>query len=129
MKPTQPPLISTSTFAPDHAPHTTPFSQHTVVLTKQAYSALKWEANDWRAQHARLVEREAALKRAVATLQGTMRDLTQRLSGTKSETASGTDGTTSPKVDSPKHRGQQPGRKGHGRRDRFALPVVAAVYN
>ena len=84
MKPTQPQLISTSAFAPDNATNTTPFSQQTVVLTKQAYIALKWEANYWRAQHARLVEREAALKRAVEMLQTTIRDLTQRLYGTKS---------------------------------------------
>ena len=129
MKPTQPQLLSTSAFAPDNATHTTPFSQQTVVLTKQAYIALKWEANYWRAQHARLVEREAALKREVATLQATIRDLTQRLYGTKSEKASGTDGTTSPKVDSPKNRGQQPGSQGHGRRDRCVLPVVAEVYD
>jgi transposase len=129
MKLTQPQLISTSAFAPDNATNPTPFSQQTVVLTKQAYIALKWEANYWRAQHARLVEREAALKREVATLQATIRDLTQRLYGTKSEKASGADGTTSPKVDSPKNRGQQPGSKGHGRRDRFALPVVAEVYD
>src|SRR6516162_8909043 len=126
---TEPQLISTSERAPVHRSGTTPFSQQTVVLTKQAYIALKWEANYWRAQHARLVEREAALKREVATLQATMRDLTQRLYGTKSEKASGTDGTTSPKVDSAKNRGQQPGSQGHGRRDRCALPVVAAVYN
>ena len=62
MKPTQPQLLSTSAFAPDNATHTTPFSQQTVVLTKQAYIALKWEANYWRAQHARLGQREAALK-------------------------------------------------------------------
>ena len=129
MKPTQPQLISTSAFAPDNATNTTPFSQQTVVLTKQAYIALKWEANYWRAQHARLVEREAALKRAVEMLQATIRDLTQRLYGTKSEQSSGADGTTSPKVDSPKNRGQQPGSKGHGRRDRCALPVVAEVYD
>jgi hypothetical protein len=79
MKPTQPQLLSPSTLAPDNATHTTPFSQQTVVLTKQAYIKLKWEANYWRAQHARLVEREAALKREVATLQATIRDLTQRL--------------------------------------------------
>ena len=127
MKPTQPQLISTSAFAPDNATNTIPFSQQTLVLTKQAYIALKWEANYWRAQHAQLVEREAALKRAVEMLQTTIRDLTQRLYGTKSEQSSGADGTTSPKVDSPKNRGQQPGSKGHGRRDRFALPVVAEV--
>ena len=79
MKPTQLQLSSPSAFAPDNATHTTPFSQQTVVLTKQASIALKWEANYWRAQHARLVEREAALKREVATLQATIRDLTQRL--------------------------------------------------
>ena len=129
MKPTQSQLISTSAFAPDNATNATPFSQQTVALTKQAYIALKWEANYWRAQHARLVEREAALKRAVEMLQATIRDLTQRLYGTKSEQSSGADGTTSPKVDSPKKRGQQPGSKGHGRRDRFALPVVAEVYD
>ena len=47
----------------------TPFSQQTVVLTKQAYIELKWEANYWQAQHARLVEREAALKAEVEALQ------------------------------------------------------------
>src|ERR1051325_7168949 len=102
-------LISTAAYVPVSGETTTPFSQQSVVLTKQAYIALKWEANYWRAQHARLVEREAALKREVATLQATIRELTQRLYGTKSEKASGTDGTTSPKVDGPKHRGQQPG--------------------
>ena len=111
MERTQPQLLSTCAFAPDNATNATPFSQQTVVLTKQAYIALKWDANYWRAQPAQLVEREAALKREVATLQATIRDLTQRLYSTKSEKASGADGTTSPKVDSPKHRGQQPGSK------------------
>jgi len=129
MKPTQPQLIATSALAPANATHTTPFSPQTVVLTKQAYIALKWEGNYWRAQHAQLLEREAALKREVATLQATMRDLTQRLYGTKSEKASGADGTNSPKADSPKKRGQQPGSMGHGRRDRCTLPVVAEVHD
>jgi len=124
MERTQPQLIATCACAPDNATNTTPFSQQTVVLTKQAYIALKWEANYWRAQHTRLVEREAALKKEVETLQATMRDFTQRLYGTKSEQSSGADGTTSPKVGSPRHRGQQSGSQGHGRRDRSALPVV-----
>jgi len=127
MERTQPQLLSTCAFAPDNATNATPFSQQTVVLTKQAYIALKWEANYWRAQHARLVEREAALKREVETLQATIRDLTQRLYGTKSEQSRGADGTLSPKVGSPRHRGQQSGSQGHGRRDRSALPVVAEV--
>jgi hypothetical protein len=32
------------------------------ILTKQAYIALKWEANYWRAQHEQSLKREAALK-------------------------------------------------------------------
>jgi transposase len=100
-----------------------------VVLTKQAYSELKWEANSWRAHQGQLGEREAALKRAVATLQATIRDLTQRLYGPKSETSSGAAGTAAPQADSPQKQGQQPGRKGQGGRDRFAVPVVAAVHD
>src|SRR5207244_13201896 len=100
MKQTQPPLISTSALAPDNATNTPPFSQQTVVPTKQAYIEIKWEANYWRAQHARLVERDAALTRAVETLQATIRDLKQRLYTTKSEKSSAADGATAPKADS-----------------------------
>jgi hypothetical protein len=63
----------------------TPFSHQTVVLTKQDSIALKWEANYWRAQHARLGQREAALKAQGEALEAQIRDLTQRLYGTKSE--------------------------------------------
>src|SRR5438874_13255204 len=61
MEHTGPQLISTFELAPVHSSGTTPFSQQPVVLTKQAYIELKWEANYWRAQHERLPEREAAL--------------------------------------------------------------------
>src|SRR5256885_8490330 len=46
-------LMFPSTFelAPVHSSGTTPFSQQPVVLTKQAYIELTWEANYWRAQH------------------------------------------------------------------------------
>src|SRR5262245_24785213 len=129
MKSTQPHVISTSAFAPDNATNTTPFSQQTVVLTKQAYIALKWEANYWRAQHARLVEREAALKAEVAALQATIRDLTQRLYGTKSEKSASPDNAGESKPASPRKRGQQLGSTGHGRSDRAALPVVTEVHD
>ena len=88
MEKTQPQFISTATYAPACGENTTPFSQQTVVLTKQAYIALKWEANYWRAQHARL-KREAALKAQVAALEATIRDLKQRLYGKKSEKSAG----------------------------------------
>jgi transposase len=120
---------STCEVAPVNGKSATPFSQHTVVLTKQAYIALKWQANYWRAQHERLLEREAALQAEVEALQATIRDLNQRLYGTKSEKSAGPDCAGRSKLTSPRQRGQQPGSKGHGRSDRSALPVVAEVHD
>src|SRR5258705_12673634 len=88
---TEPQLISTSELAPVHRSGTTPFSQQPVVLTKQAYIELKWEANYWRAQHERLLEREAALQAGGAALQATLPDPHQRLYGTQSEQSTGPD--------------------------------------
>ena len=107
----------------------TPFSQQSVVLTKQAYIELTWKANDWQAQHARSVEREAALTAQVETLEATVRDLTQRLYGTKSEKSTGPDDAAAPTPSSARHRGQQPGSKGHGRSDRSPLLVVPEVHD
>src|SRR5712692_10436695 len=129
MEHTGPQLISTSELAPVHSSGTTPFSQQTVVLTKQAYIELTWEANYWRAQHARSVEREAALTAQVASLEATVRDLTQRLYGTKSEKSAGSEDVAESKPSSPRHRGQQPGSKGHGRSERSALLVVPEVHD
>src|SRR5437660_6246524 len=106
MERTQPQLLSTCAFAPDNATNAPPFSQQTVVLTKQAYIELKWEANYWRAQHARLVEREAALKGEVEALQSTIRDLTQRLYGAKSEKSACPDRTGESILANPRKRGQ-----------------------
>ena len=83
--------------------NTTPFSKQSVVLTKQDYIALKWEANDWRAQHARLVQREAVLKGKVEALEAQIRDLNQRLYGTKSEKSA-----SSEALDVRDHRGCSP---------------------
>jgi len=129
MENTLPQAISTSELAPVNGTGATPFSQQTVVLTKQAYIELTWQANYWRAQHARLVEREAALKAEGEALQATIRDLTQRLYGTKSEPSTGPDGAGASKPTSPRKRGQQPGSQGHGRSDRSALPVVVEVHD
>ena len=107
----------------------TPFSQQSVVLTKQASIALTWKANDWQAQHARSVEREAALTAKVASLEATIRDLTQRLYGTKSEKSTGPDDAAESQPSSPRHRGHQPGRKGQGRSERSALLMVPEVHD
>src|SRR2546422_929266 len=129
MEHTGPQVHSTCEVAPVTGNGATPFSQHTVVLTKQAYIELKWQANYWRAQHERLLKREAALQAEVVALQATIRDLTQRLYGTKSEQSTGPDGAGASKPTSPRKRGQQPGSRGHGRSDRSALPVVVEVHD
>jgi transposase len=126
---TEPQVHSTCKVAPVTENGATPFSQHTVVLTKQAYIELKWQANYWRAQHERLLKREAALQAEVAALQATIRDLTQRLYGTKSEQSASPDGAGASTPTSPRQRGQQPGSRGHGRSDRAALPVVVEVHD
>jgi hypothetical protein len=107
----------------------TPFAQQSVVLTKQADIELTWKANDWQAQHARSVEREAALTAQVASLEATVRDLTQRLYGTQSAKSAGPEDAAASKPSRPRHRGQQPGSKGHGRSERSALVVVPAVHD
>src|SRR6267142_5806163 len=115
MEKTQPQPISTAARAPVSGAKATPFSQQSVVLTKQDYIALKWEANDWRAQHARLVQREAALKAQVEALEAQLRDLTQRLYGTKSEKSAASEALGKVNEVQPRKRGQQPGTPGHGR--------------
>src|SRR6266849_9846947 len=129
MEQTQPPLISATAYAPVSGKDATPFSQQTVELTKQAYVALKWEANYWRAQHARLVQREAALKAQVEALEAQLRDLTQRLYRKKSEQSAGSEALGTSNEAHPRKRGQQPGTPGHGRSDRSALPVVVEVHD
>src|SRR5213593_1143443 len=122
-------LISTAAYVPVSGETTTPFSQQSVVLTKQDYIALKWEANYWRAQHARLVQREAALKAQVEALEAQLRDLTQRLYGKKSEQSAGSEALGTSNEAHPRKRGQQPGTPGHGRSDRSTLPVVVEVHD
>jgi len=122
-------LISTAAYVPVSGETTTPFSQQSVVLTKQAYIALKWEANYWRAQHARLGQREAALKAQVEALEAQIRDLTQRLYGTKSEQSAASEALGKVNEVQPRKRGQQPGTPGHGRSDRSTLPVVVEVHD
>src|SRR4029453_60566 len=78
-------VIAPSELAPVNGKGATPFAHQTVGLTKQAYIELTWQANDWRAQYEQLVERETALKAEVEAHQATIRDLTQRLYGTRSE--------------------------------------------
>jgi transposase len=129
MEKTQPQPISTATYAPVSGEKATPFSQQTVVLTKQDYIGLKWEANYWRSQHARLVQREAILKAQVEALEAQIRDLTQRLYGKKNEQSAASEARGKSNDTPARKRGQQPGTSGHGRSDRSALPMVVEVHD
>src|ERR671916_2026603 len=129
MENTQPQLISTAAYAPVSGENATPFSQQSVVLTKQDYIALKWEANYWRAQHAPLVQREAVLKGKVEALEAQIRDLNQRLYGTKSEKSASSEALDTSNPANSRKRSQQPGSHGHGRSDRSILPVVVEVHD
>jgi transposase len=120
-------VTSPSELMPGNDTGTRPFAQQTVVLTKQAYIELTWQAHYWRAQDEHLLEREAALKAEVEAHRATIRDLTQRLYGTKSEKSARPTETSVLTSASPRKRGQQPGRPGHGRRACATLPVVVDV--
>jgi transposase len=129
MPSTHPHVNASSDLATGNGNDTTPFSQQRVVLTKQASIEHTWKAHYWQAPHAQSVEREAALRAQVASLEATVRDLTQRLSGTKSETSAGADDAAESKPSSPRPRGQQPGSTGHGRSERSALWVVPEAHD
>ncbi len=87
---------------------------------------LRCQANYWRAQHQRAVQREAELAQRIQQLEGEIRELKRRLYGRKSETSSATNpqhpngsGADRPR----RRRGQQPGSPGHGRRNHDHLPT------
>jgi transposase len=129
MERTDPQLNAACERAPVNGNAATPFSQQTVVLTKQAHIELKWKANYWQALYERLLKCEAALKAKVGAHEATIRDLKQRLYGKKSEQSASPERVGESKLARTRKRGQQPGSQGHGRSDRSALPVVREVHD
>ena len=87
---------------------------------------LRQQANYWKAQHQRAVQREAQCKDRIQLLEGQLRELRRRLFGRKSETSSTTQPTNpnNPNTKPKRPRGQQPGGKGHGRRNHDHLPTT-----
>jgi transposase len=89
---------------------------------------LRLQANYWRAQHQRAVQREADWKEQVHHLQGEIRELKRRLYGRRTETSSATERPVNPNASEPattkRKRGQQRGSKGHGRRNHDHLPTI-----
>lgn len=101
----------------------TPFSLETIILAKSEYIQLRREAQYWKSQYGRAVERQQALKAKIEHLQARIRDLIQRLYGRKTE--KGTNKSEARKNKGPKRpRGQQKKSKGHGRTLLKNLPVV-----
>lgn len=86
------------------------------------------QAAYWKAQHRRVLEREAQLKTEVERLQALLRLREQQLFGRKAETAAATQPAAplATPTDPPprRHRGQQPGKPGPKRRDYSHLPAV-----
>lgn len=92
---------------------------------------LRQQAHYWRTQHQRAVQREVKLAEQIHHLNGEIRDLKRRLFGRKSETSSSTKPPSkaavppNPNDQRPRRsRGQQPGSKGHGRRNHDQLPTT-----
>jgi transposase len=89
---------------------------------------LRLQANYWRALHQRAVQREDRLKKQIQQLQGELRELKRRCYGKKSETSSSIHSPSNPNNNNgngkKRSRGQQPGSKGHGRRDHDHLPTT-----
>jgi hypothetical protein len=87
---------------------------------------LRLQANYYRSQHQRAVQREADLAADVQRLQAEIRELERRLYGRKSETSA----ATTPKSPAngsngkARKRGQQRGSKGHGRGNHEHLPTT-----
>jgi len=86
---------------------------------------LRLQANYYRSQHQRAVQREAALKEQVQHLQREIRELKRRIFGRKSETSSATKPTSPANNRKQRSRGHQSGSKGHGRRDHDHLPTTS----
>ena len=92
---------------------------------------LRCQANYWRAQHQRAVQRAAALAAQVHDLQAEIREWKRRLFGRKSETTSATQKKTATISGNgisgngqSRSRGQQFGSKGHGRRNHDHVPTT-----
>ena len=97
----------------------------TIRRLRRQLVELRWQANYWRAQHQRAVQREAALAERVEHLQGELRELKRRYYGRKSETSATTNPQRHGNHQGPRRqRGQQRGSKGHGRRNHDHLPTT-----
>lgn len=101
-----------------------------LIALRQQVIELRQQANFWKAQHQRAVQREAQCKEKIELLQGELRELKRRVYGQKSETSS-TQSPTNPNQNNDnqtkRKRGQQRGSRGHGRRHHDHLPTTDEI--
>lgn len=96
-----------------------------ILISQKEYLELKWAASYWQSMHKKALLREESLKKTIEEQKGKILDLTNRLFGKKSEKKSSGKNEDGAKATDPKrHRGQQPGSKGHGRTTRPHLPHI-----
>ena len=126
------------------AAQSVPFATVYVTLTKQAHIELVMEANSWKSQHRRAVERaewrdqryqrvlrqvkgqaarrEAVLRAELDVANAKVRDLQQRMFGRKSERRKGGSEQPAQALAARAPRGHQRGARGHGRTMQSHLP-------
>ena len=91
-------------------------------LLKRSMIEYKQKANYWEAQYNQIKSEENKLKKEIEELKAALHKREQQLFGKKSEKKSNFSESSAAKAQ--KNRGQQPGSKGHGRRDHGHLPVI-----
>lgn len=87
----------------------------------------KTKANYWEAQFNKFKSREETLTAEIDELKAKLRKREQQLFGKKSEQGTQKQDQLNPsqtKLNNKKKKGQQPGSKGHGKRDYSHLPAV-----
>lgn len=127
------------------APVLPPFAQQTVTLTRQDHIQLVRDGRYWRELHERAVSRaqwtqkrhdheraaararETALETEIVKLKAQVRDLRQRVFGTRTEQSRFFNPAKFANNAPKRHRGQQPGTRGHGRRCQPHLPTQTEV--
>lgn len=118
-----------------------PFEQEFVTLTKREHIELLYQARQYQSLHARAVariayaerrhqldrarfaQREAELKAALDAAMGQIRDLRLRVFGAKTEQSRSINAACDVSAGPPRPRGQQRGRRGHGRTRLGGLPA------
>ena len=138
-----PPTAGTRPLTSDRQP--TPFEQATVTLSKQAHIQLVSDARSYKSLHERAVrrakdiadrhqqeleraaQRETALREELDRALARIRELQQRVFGSKSETTAKQIPLYQALPKSVRRRGQQLGARGHGRTIATGLPARAEV--